>query len=84
MKSFRMKSAFNILTKQYLYANCKRESYIADDNVKDLPLVLTDTKIRNEIWSCLKDIVDLSIWEIGEGDFSFWFKNWTGKGCWLI
>lgn len=45
MKLFRMKSVWNILTKECLYENYTRERYIIDDNVRDLTLLSTVKKI---------------------------------------
>lgn len=39
-----------------------------------------DNKIMEDAWKYLKEIVNLSAWNISEGDFTLLHENWTSKG----
>lgn len=75
-----MKMIWNILTMDTVFTNFKRDIYIVSNNIWDLPLISTSTKNWRDLWVCLKEIVDLSAWEIGEGYISFLYENYTGQG----
>lgn len=81
MRSLKMKTAWNLLTSESQWADFMWNKYI-----KGTPVILNDppsisTRYWRDIWDCVFEAIEVSRWEIGRGDVSFFFENWLCHGC---
>lgn len=74
-----MKNAWNVLTNDLLFAIFMRDKYLTYDNVREFPLISSTTKTWKEFQACLKELVNLSTWEIGNQDINLLCENWSGQ-----
>ncbi|KAF5184868.1 Ribonuclease h domain, partial [Thalictrum thalictroides] len=80
LKAFRMKATWNILTANTLWASFMRAKYIKGKNPRTINLMVSASKTWRDSWYCLQELVELSTWEFGLGDFSVITENWRGSG----
>ncbi|KAF5177940.1 hypothetical protein FRX31_032472 [Thalictrum thalictroides] len=58
-----------------------KNKYLENKSPKCIQLTLRSSKTWREIWACLEELVDISTWDFGPGNFSFGLENWMGIGC---
>ncbi|KAF5191388.1 Ribonuclease h domain [Thalictrum thalictroides] len=80
MKAFRMKSTWNLLTSESLWATFMRSKYIKNRSISSIKLITSASKSWRDIWHCLEEILDISTWEFGPGHISVTHENWLGTG----
>ncbi|KAF5194192.1 hypothetical protein FRX31_016221 [Thalictrum thalictroides] len=81
LKSFRMKATWNILTSSSLWSTFMRNKYTHGKDISTISLTSTASKTWRDCWRCIQEVIDLSTWDYGPGNFSISHENWRKTGC---
>ncbi|KAF5178301.1 hypothetical protein FRX31_032111 [Thalictrum thalictroides] len=76
--AFRLKLCWRLITTDSLWATFMRQKYIRGRPLKSIPLSTRASKSWKDCWRCLNELVDLSTWDFGPGNFSLGKENWGG------
>ncbi|KAF5205973.1 hypothetical protein FRX31_004439 [Thalictrum thalictroides] len=72
----RMKATWNILTSPSLWSTFMRNKYIQGKTVRNIALTSKASKTWRDCWRCIQEVIDLSSWDYGPGQFSVTHENW--------
>lgn len=78
---FRMKIEWAILESNSKWVEFMRCRHPRNQYPSNSKLPNSTTKVWRSIWKCLANLADLSNWEVGQGNITFFYENWTGEGC---